>query len=774
MAIRYRYSEWDGTQDIPGLDAGEVLEALSDDLMNFGDLQHALRNLMQRGMRTPQGGRMQGLRDLLQQLRQQRRQRLDQFDLGGVMEDLRQQLDEILQLERDALQERLDQAGPEGPGQQQSPEGQQGESGEQGEAGESGEQGEQGQPGGEGAPSPRGQRSPQGMRGSRGQQGQRGQRGRHPAGTPQGGQPSPAGQQGQDGGEGAEGQDGAAGEQGGDAEQQQFQDMLRRIAERKREALDQLPPDPAGQVRALQEYEFLDPEAREKFQELLQQLKQAMSQSFFNDVSKMVEEMSEGDMQRMKDMTRALNDMLAQKMRGQEPDFDSFMEQFGDMFGDNPPQSLDELIEQMQQQMSAMQSLMESLPSDQRQQLQGMLADKLGDAELESELSELAQNLDYLNPSRDRPSSYPFRGDEEIDLQSAMNLMQEMQRIDDLERDVERAQYTGELDQVDVEELRELLGDDAVNTFEELKQLLESLEQAGYIRKQGDEWELTPRGTRMIGQKALAEIYRQLKNQGIGNHPVPESGRHGERIDDTKPYEFGDPFHLHMQKTIMNALQREGPERFPVPLKPDDFEIYRSELVTQTTTVLMVDLSWSMALRGSFQAAKKVALALQNLIKAQYPKDSLYIIGFSAYARELKAHELPYVRWDESVLGTNMHHALLLAEKLLARHRGGTRQILMISDGEPTAHLERGRSQFAYPPSPITIRETLKAVKRVTQQGITINTFMLDRNYYLKEFVNQLAKINGGRVFYTTPDKLGEYILVDYVQHKRKRLGTRS
>jgi uncharacterized protein with von Willebrand factor type A (vWA) domain len=478
-------------------------------------------------------------------------------------------------------------------------------------------------------------------------------------------------------------------------------------------------------------------------------------------------------MQRMKEMVAALNEMLAQRMRGQEPNFDQFMEQFGDMFGDNPPQSLDDLISQMQAQMQALSSLMESLPSDQRQQLQSLLADKLGDAELESELSELAQNLEFLNPSRDRPSSYPFRGDEEIDLQAAMNLMQEMQRIDELEHDIERAQYTGELDQVDENELRELLGDDAVNTFDELKQLLESLEKAGYIRREGDEWELTPRGTRMIGQKALAEIYRQLKNHGMGNHPVPESGRHGERIDDTKSYEFGDPFHLHMQKTIMNALEREGPQNFPVHLKPDDFEIYRSEQVIQTTTVLMVDLSWSMALRGSFQAAKKVALALQNLIKAQYPKDALYIIGFSAYARELKAHELPYVRWDESVLGTNMHHALLLAEKLLARHRGGTRQILMISDGEPTAHLERGRSQFAYPPSPITIRETLKAVKRVTQQDITINTFMLDRNYYLKEFVNQLAKINGGRVFYTTPDKLGEYILVDYVEHRRKKIGTR-
>ncbi len=179
--------------------------------------------------------------------------------------------------------------------------------------------------------------------------------------------------------------------------------------------------------------------------------------------------------------------------------------------------------------------------------------------------------------------------------------------------------------------------------------------------------------------------------------------------------------------------------------------MWKSETLTQTATVMMVDLSWSMALRGSFQAAKKVAMALQNLISTQFARDSLYIIGFSAYARELKADQLPYVRWDESVLGTNMHHALMMAQNLLAKHKTGTRQIIMISDGEPTAHLERGRTYFAYPPSPITIRETLKEVKRCTQKKITINTFMLDRNYYLKEFVNQMAKMNKGRVFYTTP-----------------------
>ncbi|MBE0609725.1 MAG: VWA domain-containing protein, partial [Dehalococcoidia bacterium] len=519
----------------------------------------------------------------------------------------------------------------------------------------------------------------------------------------------------------------------------------------------------------LQNYEFMDPEAQARFNELLESLKKAMMDTFFKDMYNQIANMSPEDMQRMKDMVRDLNQMLQDKMAGKEPNFDQFMQQYGDLFGDNPPKSLDELIQQMQHQMGQMQSLLDSLPGEMRQQLQDLLGDKMGDSELQQALNDLGQNLEYLYPMRDLRNQYPFRGDEEIDLQSAMNLMDQMQSIDELERQLERTQYGGEIDDIDADKLEDLLGPEARETLDQLKQFLEILEEAGYIRKKGNQWELTPRGTRKIGQRALIEIYNQLKADSFGKHEIRDTGSGGERTDTTKKYEFGDPFLLDIQKTIMNSMYREGPGT-PIHLKPDDFEVERTELLTQTSTVIMLDLSWSMALRGSFQAAKKVALALNNLISSQYQRDSLYIIGFSAYARELKAEELPYVRWDESVLGTNMHHALMIAQKLLAKHTQGTRQIIMISDGEPTAHLEKGRSYFAYPPSPITIRETLKEVKRCTQKGITINTFMLDRNYYLKEFVNQVARINKGRVFYTTPDKLGEYILVDYVASKKKKL----
>ena len=719
MPTRFRFTQWDGTQDIPALDADDVLQSLSDDLLSFGDLQQALRNMMQRGIRTPDGDRTDGMRDLLQRLRQQRRQQLERFDLSSVFDDIQRQLDEILDLERDALDDRLDEVGPRPQPQQPA------------------DQQDQFAP-------------------------------------PNGGSSREAG----------EGGDPEAGQQSGeqqaspltDDEMERLKEALRQRLERKQEQIDQLPEDAAGQVKDLQEYEFEDEEARQKYEELLEQLKQSMMNRFFNDMSQMMSDMSPEDMEQTQEMMRDLNEMLERQRRGEDPGFDEFMDKWGDMFGDDPPQSLDELVEQMQRQAAQMQNLMSSLPGEMRQQLDDMMQQLMGEMGMEQELSQLAQNLEALYPMRDLLNQYPFRGQEELDMQAAMSLMGDMQQLDELERALERVQYGGNIDDIDPDQLEELMGEDAREILEQLKQLLELLEEAGYLEKKGNSYELTPRGNRRIGEKALAEIYANLKRQNFGKHNVPETGRYGDRADDTKAYEFGDPFHLNLKETISNAILRTAPEggpQVPVNLTPDDFEVYRSETLTQTATVVMLDLSWSMALRGSFQAAKKVAMALNNLIRMQYPRDSLYLVGFSAYARELKADQLPYVRWDETVLGTNMHHALLIAQQLLAKHKVGTRQIIMITDGEPTAHLEQGRSYFAYPPSPLTIRETLKEVRHCTKKDIVINVFMLDRSYYLKEFVDRVARINGGRVFYSQPDELGEYVLHDFVTNRRKTL-TRS
>ena len=661
---RHRFSQWDGTQAL-GVAADDVLGAMVDDLMEYGDLRWAMRNLMSRGMDIPQGGHKQGLREMLRNLRDRKRENLDQFNLSGIFKDIERKLDEILDMERGSIDELL------------------------------------------------------------------------------------------------EGKDDDFSNQ-----------VLQQIAENNKEKLDSLPDNPAGKMQQLEKYEFLNPDAQKKYIELLNQLREAMTQTFFKDIERMVSNMSPGDIERMKDMLKSLNDLMSKKSKGVDPDvlqshFDKFMDQFGDMFGDNPPKNLDELMEQMRQQMAAAQSLFNSLNPDQRQQLQSLLSDRFGDPELESELQRLAQAMSSFNP---RGSRYRFGGREDIDLEAAMRLMAEMRQLDELISQVQAAERGGDLERIDEDLLKELLGDEASDSLDDLKKLLKALDEAGYIRPNGDKWELTPRGSRMIGLKALGEIYARLRRQSLGNHALPEEGRFGERLEQTKAYEFGDPFHLHMPRTIRNAIDRDGPKT-PVNLRHDDFEIYRSELITSTATAMLVDLSWSMALRGSFQAAKKVALALHNLITSQFPKDSFYIIGFAAYAKELKAHDLPFLQWDEYVLGTNMQHALLLAERMLAKHSVGSKQIIMISDGEPTAHLENGRARFAYPPTAETYRATFRAVKHCTQKSIAINTFMLDADYHLKAFMDAIARINGGRVFYTSPEKLGEYILVDYVQNKRTKIG---
>ncbi|MFW6093583.1 MAG: VWA domain-containing protein, partial [Pseudomonadota bacterium] len=591
LPTHHRFSQWDGTQKLP-LEADEILGSLADDLMEYGDLRWAMRNMLSRGMDTPQGDSIRGLREMLKKLREQKKRQLERYDLGSIFEGFRERLDEILDMERGRIDEWLN---------------------------------------------------------------------RNP-------------------------------------DEADFSDqVLENIARNNAEQLDGLPEDLPARIRALEKYEFLDPDAQRKFLELLNELRQGMASSFFNDVENMIRNMSDGDIERMKEMLSALNDMLVKRIAGEDPGFDEFMDEFGDMFGDDPPQSLDELLEQMRQQMAAAQSLMNSLSPEQRQQLQSLMNDRFDDPELQQELAKLSKELDFLNPEGGR---YAFSGEERIDLQGALELMNDMRQLDDLISQVQGAERSGDPDRIDRDLLAEVMGDEATEDLDKLNELMKTLEDAGYIRGTGDDrWELTPRGSRMIGQKALGEIYERLKRQQLGNHAIPEEGRFGERIEETKPYEFGDPFHLHMPRTIRNALDRDGP-RTPVRLQQSDFEIYRSELITSTATAMLVDLSWSMALRGSFQAAKKVALALHNLITSQYPRDSFYIIGFAAYAKELKPHDLPYLQWDEYVLGTNMQHALLLAEKLLARHTGGSKQIIMISDGEPTAHLEDGEAQFAYPPTP--------------------------------------------------------------------------
>jgi uncharacterized protein with von Willebrand factor type A (vWA) domain len=368
---------------------------------------------------------------------------------------------------------------------------------------------------------------------------------------------------------------------------------------------------------------------------------------------------------------------------------------------------------------------------------------------------------------------YDFSGEEGLGLEPALEQIGRLQALDALEDSLADVATPGDLADLDREDVRELLGDDAARDLDALDELARQLERAGYLSRRGERLELTPRGSRRIGQKVLDDLFARLSRDAFGGHRTDRAGRGGEREETTKPYEFGDPFHLDIRATIENALRRaeNAPGLRPtarVSLQASDFEVFRTEQLTRTSTVLLVDMSRSMLLRGCFLAAKKVAVALDTLIRTQFPHDDLAVIGFAYYARELRPEALAELTWHGYEYGTNLQHALMLARRILAGHHGGDRQIVVITDGEPTAHFEDGQVEFSYPPTRRTIQETLREVQRCTRDGITINTFMLERSRALAEFVALITRMNRGRAFYATPERLGEYVLVDFVSRRTR------
>ena len=542
--------------------------------------------------------------------------------------------------------------------------------------------------------------------------------------------------------------------------------VLEERAQRSKETLDHLPESAAGAIKELSDYDFIDSEARQKFQELLDMLRRRMADNLLQDMGQRLQDLSPEHMEDLKDMLRALNQMLRDIAMGQEPDFQGFMEQFGQHFDPNRPADLDELMDMLQQGMAAMRALMDSLSPERRNELESLMESAM-DAELMRELSELAAQMQQLSPYDDLSGTLPFLVDEPTTTDQAMDLLGQLQEIDELEKQIRQAMRTGDIDSIDPEVVEELMGEEARRQLEQLQQIIQQLQEAGYLKSEGERLELTPRGMRKLAQQALSEVFSALKKDRVGRHELYRRGDGGEHTSETKAYEFGDPFDIDLHRTLFNSVLREGPKT-PVHIIPPDMEVHRTEHLTQAATVLLLDQSRSMGMFGSFAAAKKVALALYWLIQSRFPRDNFYVIGFSDYAMEIKGEDLAEVTWNDWGPGTNMHHAFMLSRRLLSKQKAATSQILMITDGEPTAHLEGDRAYFSYPPTYRTLDETLREVKRCTQAGITINTFMLATNHYLVDFIDKLTRINRGRVFYSTPGQLGRYVMVDYLRSRRK------
>ena len=559
----------------------------------------------------------------------------------------------------------------------------------------------------------------------------------------------------------------------GSAADPKLRAMLRDAAARRMDQLEALPRDIGGRIRALEEYDFMEPDARDRFQALTDRLRRQTLDRFVDGLSQAIQGTTPEELQANREMVRDLNSLLEERLEGREPSqdhVDDFLSKHGQFFPG--ARTLDDIVEQLTERMAAMQSLLRSMTPQQRAELQSMMDALLRDDRLRWDLARLASNMDQLMPDG-LGEGYEFSGEEGLGLEPALEQIGRLQEIDALEDALADIDSPGDLAGLDRDQVRELVGDDAVRDLDALDELSRQLEKAGYLTRRGERLELTPRGSRRIGQKVLDDLFARLSRDAFGGHRIDRAGRGGEREETTKPYEFGDPFHLDIRGTIENALRR--PENAPairgasgVGLAAADFEVFRTELLTRTSTVLLVDMSRSMLLRGCFLAAKKVAVALDTLIRTQFPHDDLAVIGFAYYARELRPEALAELTWHGYEYGTNLQHGLMLARRILARHHGGERQIVVITDGEPTAHFENGQVEFSYPPTRRTIQETLREVQRCTRDGITINTFMLERSRALAEFVALITRMNRGRAFYATPERLGEYVLVDFVSRRTR------
>jgi len=528
--------------------------------------------------------------------------------------------------------------------------------------------------------------------------------------------------------------------------------------------LDMMPRDAAGRIRELQSYDFVDAGARQAFEDLVDELRRSVLDSTFNRLSEGMRDVSPEQLARTKDMLAELNRMLDQRARGEEPDFDAFMERYGDFFPGRP-ESLDELLEQMARSMAAMQQMLASMSPEQRAELMALSDALLDDMDLRWQVEELARNLGQIFPGMGQGEPMPFGGGTPLSLEGMPDVLRAMGDLDSLEDLLASATQPGQLAEVDLDAARDLLGDEVAESLAHLRELARILEEAGLIEQREGRLELTPRGVRAVGRRALEELYRGLLTDRAGRHDTAATGVGHERAYEHKPYEYGDPFNLSVEQTIRNALARSGAGT-PVRLGADDFEVERTEAVSRTSTVLLLDVSMSMPMRHNFLPAKKVAMALHALITGRYPQDYFGLVSFGRVARDVAPQHLPELSWDFE-WGTNMAHALLLARRQLA-HRSGTRQIIMVTDGEPTAHIERGEAVFDYPPSPETVTATLQEVARCTREGIRINVFMLDDSYYLRAFVERMTRMNRGRAFFTTPETLGDYVLVDFVESRRR------
>ncbi len=529
-----------------------------------------------------------------------------------------------------------------------------------------------------------------------------------------------------------------------------------------------LPDDTAGAVRALDGYDWHSPEARATYESIQDMLRREVLDAQFAGLKQALDDPDPAAMQAVKDMLADLNALLAAHARGEDTEdrFRDFMDRHGDLFPESP-QSVDELIDALARRQAAADRMMASLSPEQREQLGQLLSNAMSDPDLASQMAQLSDNLRALRPGLERGPVSMRQGGESLGYSDAVEAVAELADLEALEQSLAQTHAGATLDDVDVEVLERHLGASAAADFRALRELERELERQGFVARDDDGLRLTPRAVRRLGETALKRVFSQIEASGSGDHEDHRTGSADELTGTTRPWVFGDELPIDAARTVSNALRRGA--GVPARLMVDDFEVVETERRTTAAVAVCVDLSFSMVMEGRWGPMKQTALALAHLVETRFRQDALEIIGFDRTARRLSPVQLAGIE-PEWVQGTNLQHALVIAARHLRRHPDAEPVVLVVTDGEPTAHIApNGMPVFSWPTTNETLRATVGQVDELSRYGAAINFFMLGDDPGLARFVDAMARRAGGRVF--TPDlsRLGEYVVADYLRARRGR-----
>ncbi len=553
--------------------------------------------------------------------------------------------------------------------------------------------------------------------------------------------------------------------------------------------LDALPADTAGAVRDLADYRWRSAEGQEHYANVLKMLREEVLDAQFAGMKQALSGQDPAAMEAVREMLADLNALLAAHARGEDTTdlFEQFMERHGSFFPDRPG-DVDELIDSLARRQAAAQRMLDSLSPEQRDELASLMAQAMQDAGLESEMGQLGDNLRALRPEMFRGRQRAdIDGSQPLGFSDAVGAVADLADLEALEQQLGQGYPGASLDDVDVEALERQLPAQSVRDLAALRDLTAELERQGYVQPGRDGLALTPKALRRLGETALRRIFQHLDAEAVGSHQDPASGGADERTGAYLPWQFGDERPIDAVRTVQNAvLRRAGGAAPSLPSQPaarhtgtarraavkldvEDFAVAETSRRTGAAVALCVDLSFSMIQEDRWGPMKQTALALAHLVSTRFRQDALQIIGFDRVARPLTAMQLAEVE-PEWIQGTNLHHALLLAGRHLRRHPDAEPVVLIVTDGEPTAHLEQdGSPTFQWPTTPATVRATVGEIDVMTRYGAALNFFLLGDDPGLARFVDSVARRNGGRVFTPELGQLGEFVVADYLRARRGR-----